>query len=252
MSAYIIIPARLASTRLASKVLLDIAGKPMLQHVYEKACQADVEGVFIATDDLLVKKTAEAFGATVFMTASHHQSGTERLAEVVQIDFFQDEDRILNLQGDEPLIPVSILNQVLTVLAEDEQTDVASLATPILSYSEFCDANVTKVIVNPEGYAQYFSRAPIPWPRDAFRESPAVLPADFTFLRHIGLYAQRVQFLKRYAKLTPSPWESLEYLEQLRVLWHGGKIKIALAEEIPPRGVDTAEDLELVRKRVLS
>ncbi|WP_424408131.1 3-deoxy-manno-octulosonate cytidylyltransferase [Pasteurella sp. PK-2025] len=248
----VIIPARYASTRLPGKPLADIAGKPMIAHVFEKATLSGASRVIIATDHQEVANVATAFGAEVCLTSEKHQSGTERLAEVVEKLAIPDDEIIVNIQGDEPLIPPSIVQQVAENLAK-HQVNMASLAVKIHDAEELFNPNAVKVVTDKQGYVLYFSRAVIPWDRDQFaqlKQQQTSLPelnlADH-YLRHIGIYAYRAGFIKQYIQWAPSALEQLESLEQLRVLWHGEKIHMELAKEIPPVGVDTAEDLEKVR-----
>lgn len=237
----VVIPARYASTRLPGKPLLELAGRPMLQYVHERSLQSGAKEVIIATDDQRIADAAQGFGATVCMTSAGHTSGTERLAEVVETQDWDDNDIIVNVQGDEPLIPAVLIRQIATDLAHHTDAPVATLAYPIQSIAEAADPHVVKVVLDRQGYALYFSRASIPCHRD----SPRV-DASATALRHIGLYAYRASFLKHYMQMEPSPLESIEKLEQLRVLWHGMKIHVGIASEIPGHGVDTREDLARV------
>lgn len=246
MKKIIVIPARYASTRLPGKPLADIHGKPMIQHVYERSVAAGLDQVFVATDDQRVIDAVNAFGGEACMTQTIHQSGTERIGEVAAIYGFSDEDIIVNVQGDEPLIPSKIIAQVADNLAARPAVPVATLATPILSTEELFDPAVTKVLLDKDQFAIYFSKAPIPWYRDGFSQSPKAMPDNFVFYRHIGIYAQRVSFIKRYLAMEPSRIEKLESLEQLRVVWHGEKIHVDEALEVPGPAVDTPEDLQRV------
>lgn len=248
MSFTVIIPARFASSRLPGKPLADIGGKPMIQHVFEKAQQSGASRVIIATDNAQVEATARAFGAEVCMTSEKHNSGTERLAEVVSKLAIADEEIIVNIQGDEPLIPPVIVSQVAENLAKF-QVKMASLAVPIKDAQELFNPNAVKVVTDNHGYVLYFSRAPIPYDRDHFSQNQETLStiAD-GYLRHIGIYAYRAGFIKQYVQWAPTSLENLEKLEQLRVLWYGERIHVALAKEEPAVGVDTPEDLEKVRQ----
>ncbi len=237
----VVIPARYASTRLPGKPLLELAGRPMLQYVYERSLQSGASEVIIATDDQRIAEAAHNFDATVCMTSPGHTSGTERLAEVVEVRGWDDDDIIVNVQGDEPLIPAALIKQVAAGLASNTAAAVATLAYPIESAEEVADPNIVKVVLDKQGYALYFSRASIPCHRDV----PTVDDATHA-LRHIGLYAYRAGFLKHYRQMEPSPLESIEKLEQLRVLWHGMKIHVGIATEMPGHGVDTREDLARV------
>jgi 3-deoxy-manno-octulosonate cytidylyltransferase (CMP-KDO synthetase) len=240
----IVIPARYASTRLPGKPLLPIAGRPMLQHVYDRSLRSAALSVVIATDDDRIEVAARAFNAAVCMTASHHISGTERLGEVVERMGWSADTLVVNVQGDEPLVEPALINQVADDLALHPAAAVATLAYPLQDDTGMQDPNVVKVVTDIDGYALYFSRAPIPFQRD-----PIVGTAVFG-LRHIGLYAYRAGFLAGYRELTPSPLEDIEKLEQLRVLWHGMKIHVSIAEQMPGPGVDTAEDLQRVEQMI--
>jgi 3-deoxy-manno-octulosonate cytidylyltransferase (CMP-KDO synthetase) len=239
----VVIPARYASTRLPGKPLLKIAGRPMLQYVYEQAQQSGASDVIVATDDQRILDAATGFGATVCMTSTGHESGTERLAEVVELMVWDDRSVVVNVQGDEPLIPPALIRQVAEGLAGHPDTSVATLAYPIQDPEEVADPHVVKVVLDKAGYALYFSRAPIPCRRDGASGVDSVAA-----LRHIGLYAYRAGFLRRYKDLEPSPLEEIEKLEQLRVLWHGLRIHVGMASEVPGHGVDTESDLDRVEK----
>ncbi|GAB2658160.1 3-deoxy-manno-octulosonate cytidylyltransferase [Vibrio panuliri] len=244
MSFTVVIPARYQSTRLPGKPLADIAGKPMIQWVYEQALQAGADNVIIATDDQRVEQAAQAFGATVCMTSPNHESGTERLAEVVKVMGIPDDHIIVNVQGDEPLIPPAIISQVADNLA-NSQAPMATLAVEISDEAEVFNPNAVKVLTDKDGYAMYFSRATIPWDRDNFANGKSIVQP---LLRHIGIYAYRAGFINTYINWAPSALEKIECLEQLRVLWYGEKIHVAVAKEAPAAGVDTPEDLEAVRQ----
>ncbi|EMC0406114.1 3-deoxy-manno-octulosonate cytidylyltransferase [Vibrio fluvialis] len=246
MSFTVVIPARYQSTRLPGKPLADIAGKPMVQWVYEQAMQAGAERVIIATDDARVEQAALAFGGTVCMTSPDHQSGTERLAEVVKLMGIEDDHIIVNVQGDEPFIPPSIIRQVADNLAAS-QAPMATLAVEISHEDEVFNPNAVKVVTDKDGYALYFSRATIPWDRDNFAKDKTVVQP---LMRHIGIYAYRAGFINTYIQWPASQLEKIECLEQLRVLWYGEKIHVAVAFEAPPAGVDTPEDLDAVRRIV--
>ncbi|EEX42119.1 3-deoxy-manno-octulosonate cytidylyltransferase [Vibrio sp. Vb2880] len=246
MSFTVVIPARYQSTRLPGKPLADIAGKPMVQWVYEQAMQAGADRVIVATDDARVEQAVNAFGGTVCMTSPDHQSGTERLAEVVKRMGIEDDHIIVNVQGDEPLIPPSIIRQVADNLAAS-QAPMATLAVEISDAEEVFNPNAVKVVTDKDGYALYFSRASIPWDRDNFANDKTIVQP---LMRHIGIYAYRAGFINTYIHWQPSQLEKIESLEQLRVLWYGEKIHVAVALEAPPAGVDTPEDLEAVRRIV--
>ena len=247
MAFRIIIPARYASVRLPGKPLREIAGKSMLQHVYEKACSSSADEIIIATDDQRIFETAESFSAKVCLTSDTHTSGTERLAEVAERYNFADDDIIVNLQGDEPLMPTSCIEQVADTLNKNQQASIATLCTPIDSIDDVFDPNIVKVVRDSKEFALYFSRAPIPWVRGKFDQSPALMPDESqTHYRHIGLYAYRAAYIRSYVNSYITELESTESLEQLRALWHGDKIIVPVANEIPGPGVDTEEDLEKV------
>lgn len=243
-----IIPVRYDSTRLPGKPLLDIAGKPMIQHVYERAVKSGAETVVIATDSEKIKQVAEAFGAQVCMTSPEHQSGSERLAEAVIALGYPDDDVVVNVQGDEPLIPPVLISQVAQNLLDHDNIKVATLCEVIKNAEELMDPNIVKVTMNRRGYALYFSRAPIPWVAKNYPLAPDAQLEDEEHFRHIGIYAYRVGFLGEYFAWETCPLEEFEKLEQLRVLYNGGRIHVAIAKEKSPIGVDTEEDLEKVRK----
>ncbi|CAD5108805.1 3-deoxy-manno-octulosonate cytidylyltransferase [Zestomonas carbonaria] len=243
----VVIPARYASTRLPGKPLQDIAGKPMVQHVWEQARKSHAERVVIATDDARIVEACRAFGAEVLLTREDHSSGTDRLAEVAGQLGLPGDAIVVNVQGDEPLIPPSIIDQVAANLATHPEAAIATLAEPIEDVAALFNPNVVKVSSDCNGLALTFSRAPLPWARDAFAASRERLPAGVPYRRHIGIYAYRAQFLHDFVAWGPCWLEGCESLEQLRALWHGMRIHVADALEAPPTGVDTAEDLERVR-----
>jgi len=248
MNFTVIIPARYASTRLPAKPLKEIAGKPMIQHVYERACESNANAVIIATDDLRIESTAQAFGAQVCMTSVGHTSGTDRLQEVVQHLGLADDEIVVNVQGDEPLIPAAVINQVAGNLAAMPGASMATLSEPIHHLADFRNPNIVKVVADVNNRALYFSRAPIPWPRDYFAQADvADLPDRFPAQRHIGIYAYRVGLLHQFITWSPAPLEVIESLEQLRVMWNGHLIHIAEAAVAVPGGVDTAEDLQRIK-----
>ena len=242
----VVIPARYDSSRLPGKPLADIGGKPMVQWVYERAQASGADRIVVATDDERIKQVVEAFGGEVCMTAKHHTSGTERLAEVVDTLGFAQDSIIVNVQGDEPMIPSVNISQVANNLSESS-VSMATLAEPICSHAELANPNVVKVVTDKDGLALYFSRSVMPFDRDGDKEQ-----LNFDYLRHIGIYAYRAGFIKQYVSWPASRLEQIESLEQLRVLWQGEKIHVASAAEPPPAGVDTAEDLEQVRRLVAS
>ncbi|AZV76193.1 3-deoxy-manno-octulosonate cytidylyltransferase [Coxiella burnetii] len=246
MEFRVIIPARFDSTRLPGKALVDIAGKPMIQHVYESAIKSGAEEVVIATDDKRIRQVAEDFGAVVCMTSSDHQSGTERIAEAAVALGFEDDEIIVCLQGDEPLIPPDAIRKLAEDLDEHDNVKVASLCTPITEVDELFNPHSTKVVLNRRNYALYFSHAPIPWGRDTFSDKEN-LQLNGSHYCHVGIYAYRVGFLEEYLSWDACPAEKMEALEQLRILWHGGRIHMVVAKSKCPPGVDTEEDLERVR-----
>jgi 3-deoxy-manno-octulosonate cytidylyltransferase (CMP-KDO synthetase) len=241
------IPARYGSTRLPGKPLLPIAGVPMIVHVARSARAAGANEVVVATDDARIQAALADSGVRVVMTRADHASGSDRLAEVAAALAWSDDTIVVNLQGDEPLAPASGIRAVAQALAEDD-APMATLATPIGSAEELFDPNCVKLVCSAAGRALYFSRAPLPWPRDAFARDRSVLPSDVPFLRHIGIYAYRAGFLRRFAALAPTPLERAESLEQLRALEHGHAIAVRIAPEPFPPGVDTAEDLARVER----
>lgn len=252
-----LIPARLASTRLPNKPLADIGGLPMVVRVALRARQSGASRAIIATDAPAVAQAAERHGIEVIMTRPDHPSGTDRLAEAATRLALTDEQIVVNVQGDEPLIPPDLVAAVAAALDQQSDCAMATAAHPISSMQEYLNPNAVKVIVDASGRATAFSRAPIPWDRDNLAAWPERVPAAFSprlaqfpALRHIGLYAYRVGFLKAYPGLAQSPYEQIESLEQLRALWHGYRIAVLRAEHAPPPGVDTQEDLDRVRALV--
>jgi len=238
MTFRVVIPARFDSSRLPGKALLPLAGKPMLQWVHERAKSSLAVEVIVATDDERIATAARAFGAEVAMTSRTHVSGTDRIAEVAGTRGWGEGDIVVNVQGDEPLIPPVIINQVAQLLAEHRGAHIATLAAKLEQIADFNDPNTVKVACDATGRALYFSRAPIPWNRDA---AQVVTPAS---LRHVGIYAYRVDALRRLAALPPGRLEQIEKLEQLRALENGMEIRVALALERPLADVNTAADLQ--------
>ncbi len=243
MSFKVVIPARYASTRLPGKPLLDLAGKPMIQHVYERALASGADQVVVATDDERIITAVDSFGGVSCMTSAEHLSGSDRVAEVVSVNGWSDETIIVNLQGDEPCMPAELIDQVASDMAVHETAMVTTLFVPINSHEMLFDPHVVKVVCDAGGYALYFSRAPIPWHRDEFSTQARQLPKEGQFLRHIGLYAYRAGCLAQFVEWPPAPIERAESLEQLRILWQGGKIHLTEAKVEPGHGVDTADDL---------
>ncbi|GAA6152153.1 3-deoxy-manno-octulosonate cytidylyltransferase [Pseudoteredinibacter isoporae] len=246
MEFFVVIPARYASSRLPAKPLADIAGKPMIQWVVERAQLSDAEQVIVATDDARIEAAVKAFGGEVCMTRADHQSGTDRLQEVAEKYGLAPDAIVVNVQGDEPLIPPEVINQVANNLNRAKEASVATLSEPIHSVEDFCNPNVVKAVSDEQGIALTFSRAPVPWPRDAFAKNREALPEGFVPQRHIGIYAYRVALLNRFVGWDVAPIEATESLEQLRVLWHGEKIHLDEACADVPGGVDTPEDLQRV------
>ncbi|MDH5572768.1 MAG: 3-deoxy-manno-octulosonate cytidylyltransferase [Gammaproteobacteria bacterium] len=247
MAFRIVIPARYASVRLPGKPLREIGGKPMLQHVYEKACCSSADEIIIATDDQRIYDIASTFANKVCMTSDQHTSGTERLAEVAQQYNFADNDIIVNLQGDEPLMPESCIEQVADALHQNKEAQIATLCTAIDSIEDVFDPNIVKVVRDSKDFALYFSRAPIPWYRGKFDQTPAQMPDEaHLHYRHIGLYAYRAAYIRNYINSDKTLLENAESLEQLRALWHGDRIIVPVANDIPGPGVDTEEDLQKV------
>lgn len=242
----VVIPARYASSRLPGKPLLELAGKPMVQHVYARALESGAEAVVVATDDARIRDAVEAFDGQVVMTRNDHPSGTDRIAEVAESLGWTPDSIVVNLQGDEPLMPPELIRTVAKDLEDHPDADISTLCTPIRDAEEFFDPHVVKVVRDQAGYALYFSRAPIPWDRDEFATGSRTLPTGVPHLRHIGLYAYRAGFLQHYSQLTPAPIETSEMLEQLRALWHGTRIHVAEASTSPGHGVDTRADLDRV------
>lgn len=242
-----VIPARFASTRLPGKPLADIAGKPMVVRVAERAVASGAAEVWVATDHAGVAEACAAHGLRVCMTSPECASGTDRLAEVAVQRGWLDDMVVVNVQGDEPLIDPGLIRGTATLLHERSEAAMATVCHPLHDVSEVTNPNVAKVVLDRLGYALYFSRAPIPWARDAWADGAASVPDGLPVYRHIGLYAYRVGFLKAYPALERPALEAFESLEQLRALWHGYRIAVLTTDQAVPPGVDTAEDLEKVR-----
>lgn len=241
-----VIPARHASTRLPGKPLLDIAGKPMVVWVAERAIQSGAKQVVVATDDIRIFDIVTQSGYQAVMTRTDHISGTDRIAEVVMREGWQDNAIVVNVQGDEPLIEGALIVEVAKTLAEGKEAVMSTACHPIHLKSEFVNPNIVKVVLDVNGNALYFSRAPIPFPRDAFA-SGEDFPVDIPAYRHIGIYAYRAGFLKQYASIPPAATEQYECLEQLRVLHQGYKIAVSITDNAPMSGVDTENDLARIR-----
>ena len=241
----IVIPARYGSSRLPGKPLLSLAGRPMIVHVCERALEAG-GNVIVATDDERIRDAVSHLPVRALMTRKEHASGSERIAEVVDQLGWSDDEIVVNLQGDEPLIRPHLVRLVATALASQSIAQVATLAAPIKNHSEIVDPNAVKTVLDQNGYALYFSRAPIPWYRAGFINAGTRLPGNFPYLRHVGIYAYSAGFLRRYVSWPPSQLETVEALEQLRILWYGERILVLPVEEAPEAGVDTEDDLQRV------
>ena len=247
MSCVVVIPARYASERLPGKPLLEVAGKPMLAHVHDRACASGVGPVIVASDDERIAAAMRAYGADVVLTSDTHRSGTDRIAEVVAVRGLDAATVVVNVQGDEPLLPPALIEQVAENLARREDFAMATLCTVIDREEEIFDPDVVKVVFDGAGRAAYFSRAPIPYCRGHFESRAGTAPASSRHYRHVGLYAYRAGFLRRFASLTPAPCELAESLEQLRAIHHGYRVHVEAARVPPEPGVDTSADLARVR-----
>ena len=243
----VLIPARYASTRLPGKPLADIAGKPMVVRVAERARESGAARVVVATDDERVRAAVREHGIEALLTRADHPTGTDRLAEAAAALALAPDAIVVNVQGDEPLLEPALIAEMAALLARHGDASIATACHAIDDPAEAFNPNVVKVVRDAQGYALYFSRATIPWARDAFAANRATLPAGLPIFRHYGLYAYRVAFLSRYPTLAPAPIERFEALEQLRALWHGHRIVVAVTDGTPAPGVDTPEDLARVR-----
>lgn len=250
MSFHVVIPARLASSRLPNKPLADIAGKPMVVRVAGQARLSGADEVIVATDDQSIVDACRHHGVTAMMTLATHPSGTDRIAEVASKRGWSADTVVVNVQGDEPLIEPELIRATAAKISE--KIPMATAAHPIELPDDLFNPNIVKVILDREGRALYFSRAPIPWDRQAFAGGAGVFPEGYAALRHVGLYAFRHGFLQTYSSLSVSPIEQFEALEQLRVLWHGHAIAVYVSATVPAAGVDTPEDLERVRRHFIS
>jgi len=242
----VVIPARFASQRLPGKPLALIQGKPLILHVCERARESGAEQVVVATDDGRIQDVCREAGVDVQLTSADHPSGTDRIAEVSQQSGWDADEIVVNLQGDEPLMPSSAIRQVAELLNDQSDSQLATLCTPVISVDELLDPNVVKVVVDRSSRALYFSRAPIPWNRDGAGQDLSSQRQWHGAFRHIGLYAYRVLTLNRLTQLPACELEQLEKLEQLRALWNGMKIAVAVAQQVPGPSVDTRDDLERV------
>ncbi|MDX7814802.1 3-deoxy-manno-octulosonate cytidylyltransferase [Aeromonas caviae] len=257
MSYKIVIPARYGSSRLPGKPLAQIGGQPMVWHVWQRALETGIPAgdIWVATDDQRIHDAVSTFGANVLMTSASHSCGTDRLAEVVALLGWADDEIVVNVQGDEPLLPAQLIQLAADTLAADQQSGIATLACPIVDFEQVMAPQCVKVVTNQADQALYFSRAPIPWDRDKFAQAHSATGTETIaphWLRHIGLYAYRVSTLTALSHLPASPLEQLESLEQLRALWHGIKIAVARVEQAPPHGVDTPEDLARIQRHFAS
>lgn len=252
MTFRVVIPARYGATRLPGKPLRSLLGKPLVQYVYENAVASGAARVVIATDDARIREAAEGFGAAVCMTAPEHRSGTDRIAEVAAREGYGDDDIVVNVQGDEPLLPPALIRQVADDLAAHPKASIATLCAAMTDPEQVFNPNAVKVVTDREGYALYFSRAPIPWDRDGFALGPRRALPQGEYSLHVGLYAYRAGFLQEYVRWAPCPIEQLESLEQLRALWYGHRIHVAAAAVAMEGGVDTEQDLARVEARLKS
>ncbi len=247
----VLIPARYQAHRLPGKLLLEIEGKTILQRTWERACRSTAEQVRIVTDDPRIYTAATGFGAQVLQSVQAHASGTERLSEAVQLLELPANALVVNVQGDEPLIPPAVIDQAAACLEASPEAEIATAWTPIATVEELLSPDVVKLMADARECAAYFSRAPIPWAREAFADGmPRTLPPQFSWRRHLGIYAYRVRVLQGWRQMPPSPWEQAERLEQLRALWHGMTVQLFEVCEPAPPGVDTEEDLEALRAQV--
>jgi len=247
MSFTAIIPARFASSRLPGKALADIGGKPMVVRVAERARESGAREVYVATDHADIAAAVQRHGHRAVMTRSDHATGTDRIAEVVERLGLAADSLVVNVQGDEPMIEPGLIRAVAALLADTPEAAMATACHPIRDMGELFNPNVVKVVLDRAGLARYFSRAPVPWARDAFAASARAFPQGLPCYRHIGTYAYRADFLRTYPRLERSPLEEFEALEQLRALWHGYAIAVTVRQDAPLPGVDTSEDLERAR-----
>jgi 3-deoxy-manno-octulosonate cytidylyltransferase (CMP-KDO synthetase) len=243
---HVVIPARFAASRLPGKPLLNVGDRPLIQWVWQRGRDSGAASVTVATDDERIRAAALQFGAEVVMTSTQHNSGTDRIAEAARARGLAAEDIVVNLQGDEPMMPPEVIAQVAAALADSAGIDIATAAAPVQSLPEYLDPNCVKAVCARDGRALYFSRAPLPWPRD---HAAGGQPTQYAgALRHIGIYAYRVRSLLQFAAWPPTPLETAEKLEQLRALEHGMRVHVVILRDTPPAGVDTPQDLERVRE----
>jgi 3-deoxy-manno-octulosonate cytidylyltransferase (CMP-KDO synthetase) len=250
MKYTVVIPARFASSRLPAKPLKDIGGKTMIERVYLQAQKSQADRVVVATDDERIEAEVKRFGGEVCMTSVDHDSGTDRLQEVADKLGLADDEIVVNVQGDEPLIPPAVIDQVAQNLSAANEASVSTLCEPIENIEDFRNPNIVKVVTDINGYALCFSRAAIPWPRDEFAQDDPSLPEVSMFRRHIGIYGYRVSLLNQFVTWPVAPIEELECLEQLRVMWQGHRIHVADTAEAVPGGVDTEDDLLRIRQLI--
>jgi 3-deoxy-manno-octulosonate cytidylyltransferase (CMP-KDO synthetase) len=247
----VLIPARLASTRLPDKPLADICGIPMVVRVAQRAQLSGATRVVVAADDARIVQACQAFGIEVLLTRTDHVSGSDRLAEACGLLELADDEIVVNVQGDEPLIDPSLIDAVARKLSSEPEASMSTAVHAIDSADDFTNPNVVKAVLDARGHALYFSRAPIPWWRDGFAsQGMGALPSSPAPLRHIGIYGYRAGFVRQFPALPPAPIESVEALEQLRAMWHGHRIAVHVSDHAPGPGVDTPEDLLRVRARI--
>ncbi len=247
MNFTVIIPARFQATRLPGKLLADLGGRPLLQWVHERALASGAARVVIATDDARIEAAGRAFGAEVVLTSTEHRSGTDRIAEAARQIGLANDAVVVNVQGDEPLMPPALIRQVAGNLASRSAADMATLSQRIITLAELTNPNAVKVVTSRDGYALYFSRALIPLPRDGMPEAEHLPEVSPGWQRHLGIYAYRVAFLRAFVQWPPCPLENTEMLEQLRALWNGASVHVDEARAPAPQGVDTPEDLARLR-----
>jgi 3-deoxy-manno-octulosonate cytidylyltransferase (CMP-KDO synthetase) len=247
MAFIVLIPARLASTRLPGKPLADIGGRPMIVRVAERAAASSAQRVVVAADDASIIRACEAHGVEAVLTRTEHATGSDRLAESCELLRLTDDDVVVNVQGDEPLIEPSLIDAVAALLEARPEASISTAAHAIAHVSDFINPNVVKVVLDVRGLALYFSRAPIPWWRDGFAQGIGALPPS-PALRHVGIYGYRARFLRAFPHLPPAAIELGEALEQLRAMWHGHRIAVHVTPTAPGPGVDTPEDLARVRE----
>lgn len=250
----IIIPARLESTRLPNKMLLPLEGKPLIEWTWRKALNSQASRIIIATDSEKIAAHMTKEGAQVILTDPRHPSGTDRLSEVARKKKLADDEIIVNWQGDEPFLPTELIDKVASAFINAPLASITTIGVPLKSWQELANPNIVKIVINKQNEALYFSRAPIPYPRDqeenlsVLDDNKDLFPSPSPYLRHLGVYAYRGAFLKTYPTLTPSPLETYEKLEQLRALYNGYKIQVEISSFMPPPGIDTQEDLQLAQK----